>query len=634
MKIMLPGWLKAHEAVEAGCQLADAFPTTGAGDAVRDFLARAAREIQLRKLSFYKRVRFANAFKWRLRENGIEAETAREVTQTLLLRVLMPGDHGGEAIAASATALPKPEKGRRRAELARQAEKAWAEGDYPTALARYQELLASRPRDADALNDLGAVLMKLGRYEEARERFRAAIAREPNHREAQSNLGVLLLLLGDFQDAENCFRRALILKATDVTARSNLGLVFVNTGRLEDARSEFDKVLRIAPRHADTLFGLGMLARSEGKFDEAEEMLRRALVANPQMPRAWAALAGIRKMTRSDRVWLKRAEQTAAGLKSVHEQADVRFAIGKYFDDLGKHSQAFESYRQANELLKTLAPPYEAAASSRFVDDMMRLYTPERIAQAAGASDSDRPIFVVGMPRSGTSLVEQILASHPAVGGAGELPFWNDVMRRHEAQVTQQVLTLQTRRKIAENYLRTLSYHCPDSRYVVDKTPLNCDYLGPIHSVFPKARIIYVRRNPIDTGLSCYFQNFNVTLSWSLDLSDIARYYTQHLRLYRHWRAVLPAGSILEVPYEELVSNQEAWTRTLLDFLGLEWDERCLQFHKTQRAVVTASYWQVRQPLYGDSVQRWRKYSKFIGPLRELQSTLERTPPPDIRASR
>jgi Sulfotransferase family len=225
------------------------------------------------------------------------------------------------------------------------------------------------------------------------------------------------------------------------------------------------------------------------------------------------------------------------------------------------------------------------------------------------------------MMRSGTSLVEQILASHPAVEGAGELEFWNDVMRKHEARVRQGLLSEQVRKKLAEEYLRTLTRLYPDARHVVDKAPVNSDYLGVIHSVFPEARIIYMRREPIDTCLSCYFQSFSASLNFTLDLSDLAHYYSEHARLISHWRKVLPPGTLLEVPYEELVANQEQWTRRMLDFLELDWDARCLEFHKTERPVITASHWQVRQPMYRGSVQRWRRYSKFIGPLRGLEAS-------------
>jgi hypothetical protein len=223
------------------------------------------------------------------------------------------------------------------------------------------------------------------------------------------------------------------------------------------------------------------------------------------------------------------------------------------------------------------------------------------------------------MPRSGTSLVEQIIASHPVAFGAGELPFWDEAVTVHSAEVRQGMLNEATRQKLAEAYLRVLANHSTDALHVVDKTPINADFLGVIHSVFPNARIIYMQRDPIDTCLSCYFQQFMTGLNFTLDLSDLAHYYREHQRLMTHWRAALPPGSILDVPYAELVADQETWTRKILEFLGLEWDERCLEFHKIKRSVVTASAWQVRQKIYGNSVDRWRNYEKFIGPLKGLR---------------
>jgi hypothetical protein len=223
------------------------------------------------------------------------------------------------------------------------------------------------------------------------------------------------------------------------------------------------------------------------------------------------------------------------------------------------------------------------------------------------------------MMRSGTSLVEQIIASHPAATGAGELEFWNDVVRKHGTVIRRELLGEALRKEVAEDYLRALARHCVDALRVIDKAPINSGYLGVIHSVFPNARIIYMRRDPIDTCLSCYFQQFSPALNFTMDLSDLAHYYREHQRLMAHWRAVLPAGAILDVPYAELVADQEGWTRRILNFVGLEWDQRCLDFHRTERPVVTASYWQVRQRIYSDSVQRWRNYRNFIGPLLDLK---------------
>jgi Sulfotransferase family len=238
---------------------------------------------------------------------------------------------------------------------------------------------------------------------------------------------------------------------------------------------------------------------------------------------------------------------------------------------------------------------------------------------AAGASNSNKPIFVMGMPRSGTSLTEQIIASHPSVKGAGELDFWPHAGFEHESAIRQGLVDESTRRKLAEAYLRALETRSGGAQRIVDKTPINCDFLGLIHSAFPNGRMIYMQRDPIDTCLSCYFQQFSPSLNFTMDLSDLANYYRDHHRLMAHWRAVLPPGTILDVPYAELVADQKGWTRKILEFLDLEWNERVLDFQDTQRIVVTASSWQVRQKIYTSSVRRWRNYQKFIEPLRRLE---------------
>ena len=190
------------------------------------------------------------------------------------------------------------------------------------------------------------------------------------------------------------------------------------------------------------------------------------------------------------------------------------------------------------------------------------------------------------MPRSGTSLTEQIIASHPAAEGVGEPDFWLEAARAHHDEIRQAVLGLPARKKLAEDYLRLIERRYPDAPRIVDKTPANSDFVGIIHTVFPNARIIRMRRNPIDTCLSCYFQNFSTGMTFTMDLSDLADYYRIHERIMNHWCSALPPGTILEVPYEELVADQETWTRKILDFVGLEWDERCLAFHETKRSVI------------------------------------------------
>jgi len=632
---MLSGWFNTRETAEAGIALADKIPLltvsgsaargkqkrqqTAHGAALQTFLRRGAHEIRTRRLNFYERATFANSFKWRLLENGVDGGLADELTRTLILHISLNQTNPALSHVAPASLTNRPDS-RKAKHLLALAHESYARGAYAEAVTYYQELVGIKPPRADTLNNLGAALCKLGRYQEAEDYFRQAIGKKPDYPEAHSNLGTVRRLQGHFAEAEFSLRRALKLKPNYVDARSNLGLTLAFQGRLRDAKTHFEKVLRVAPRHTDALLGMGYVARMEGCFDEAGALFKRVLEVNPKMPGAWAALVGIREMASSDGAWLERAEQIAASGIAPLEEADVRFAIGKYCDDVGEFDRAFKSYKRANRLLKTVAENYEPDARTRFVDDLIRLYTRESIADAkAGASASMKPVFVVGMMRSGTSLAEQIIASHPAAIGAGELQFWNDAVRVHEALIRRGELGEPIRKQLAEGYLRTLAGYSVDALRIVDKTPVNSDYLGVIHSVFPNARIIYMRRDPIDTCLSCYFQQFSPALPFTMDLRDLAHYYRQHWRLIEHWRAVLPPGAILDVPYAELVADQEGWSRKILDFVGLEWDERCLDFHKTKRPVVTASYWQVRQKIYNKSVERWRNYEKFINPLLDLR---------------
>ncbi|MFI4868008.1 MAG: sulfotransferase [Steroidobacterales bacterium] len=637
---MLLDWFNARESAKAGTALADQFTHLSAsGGAARSrqkavsgthgavlqmCLRRGVHEIRALRLNFYKRATFANSFKWRLLENGVDAGVADEVTRTLVLHVSLnqtnPAPIDPAAIDPAPAAPSRRPDSRKVKRLLSLGQESIARGAYDEAVTHYQELVRLVPARADLLNQLGAVLCKRGRYKEAEEYFRKAIGRKPKCAEALGNLGAVQLWRGQFAEAEKSLRRALKLEPDNVDQRSNLGLTLIYPGRLGDATAQFQKVLKLAPRHASALHGMGLVAGLEGRFDDAAAMFQRALKVAPKMPHAWAALISLRKAKSSDRSWLERAQEIAASGIAPLEEAGLRFAIGKYFDDVEQFERAFRSYQRANQLLKTVAEDYDPGARTRLVDDLIRVYTRQTIASAkAGASASMKPVFVVGMPRSGTSLAEQIIASHPAAAGAGELQFWHDAVRRYETVIRREPLGEAIRKELSEGYLRALTGHGVDAVRVVDKAPVNADYLGVIHSVFPNARIIYLRRDPIDTCLSCYFQQFSPSLTFTMDLHDLAHYYRQHQRLMAHWRATLAPDAILEVPYAGLIADQEGWSRKLLEFIGLDWDQRCLDFHRTERSVVTASFWQVRQKIYADSVQRWRNYRKFIGPLLSLR---------------
>jgi tetratricopeptide (TPR) repeat protein len=627
-------WLNSRDATQAGVALADDFvlqtagassgaPQKGpAGKQLEKFMQRflqgvdrAARPLQL---NVFKRAKLANSFKWRLLEKGVEKEIVDELTQALVLRLTS----GQAGLPRDDTAKPSSGSSRKRnaVELLAGGGEYLARGAYTEAMECYQELVNTDPRNAIARNGLGIALARLGRYEEAESQFRSAIASRAGFPEAHFNLAGVLQSTGRFGESEMPLRRALKLKPAYLDARVSLGMSLVLLNRLEEARDCYEKALRSAPRNTQALVGLGQIEGLNGRFDAAESRYRRALEVDPGSPFAWAALVWLRKMTPADGAWLKCSEEIAARGLTLIDESTLRFAIGKYCDDVGDFARAFRSYERANELHRQRASPYDKEERTRFIDDWLSIYSPELLARThAGASEAARPVFVVGMPRSGTSLVEQIIASHPAARGAGELEFWTDVVRKHEGAIRKEPPAESLSRKLASDYLGVLARHSRDATRVVDKAPGNCDYLGLIHCVFPNARVIYLQRDPIDTCLSCYFQQFSPRMNFTTDLADLAHYYRGHQRLMAHWRRALRQGTLLEVPYEGLVADQEGWTRRMLDFVGLPWDEQCLNFHKTERTVTTASVWQVRQKIYKSSIERWRNYEKFIGPLLTLK---------------
>jgi tetratricopeptide (TPR) repeat protein len=626
---MILTWFNGREAAEIGAALADEFapridsavtrssPKKGAPESMELLLRRADSEVRPLQLNFYKKAKFANSFKWRLIENGVARQTADAVTQSLVVhlsRNQIPALNGNSTKARA----NRPDRAKVQ-HLFNRGNEFFKQGAHAEAAALYGEAVELDASHAEALNNLGSALSHLGRYEEAEQYFRQAIVLKPNFSDPHCNLGILLRQRSHLSDSEAFLRRALKVRPTDVDARVNLGLTLVFLGRLRDARACFAKVLKTAPRNVFALYGVGQIAVAEGRFEEAEATYRRIMELNPKMTNAWAALPLTRKMTQADGEWLKVAEEIATSKIHPLEEANLRFAMGKYCDDVNDFARAFQNFKRGNELLKTSADDYDRKERSRLIDELMRVYSRESISKiGATGSASVKPVFVVGMPRSGTSLAEQIIASHPAAYGAGELDFWNSAALM-EAGMTQGISSETARVKVAEQYLRILEGLSGNASRVINKAPVNSDYLGLIYSVFPNARVIYMQRDPIDTCLSCYFQQFLTGINFAFDLSDLVHYYQEHCRIMAHWRAVLPPGFILDVPYEELVVDQETWSRKLLNFIGLEWDARVLEFHTNRRQVTTASNWQVRQKIYKSSVARWRNYEKFIGPLRILE---------------
>jgi tetratricopeptide (TPR) repeat protein len=628
---MILQWFNARQASEAGAALADKLTPSAAriegsdsakadGPVVHDIVRRARAELSALRLNFYQRAKLANAFKWRLIENGIERKIANRVTQSLVIDL---SSSQGAAPGSGA----EPEKKPARAQdvdadkLLAKGKKSFEQGDYAAALASYEELLKADPRQPEALNNVGAIQFKRGSFIEAEKCFRGAISLRPDYPEALSNLGNVLRRRGYLSESESSLRRAIKLKPNYLDAHCGLGATLELAGDTHGAKGRFRKVLKAKPHHVDAMIGMARANAMEGRLEEAGKLLERVLATEPKNVFALAEQANLRQMTQADARWLEAAKTAASSGIDSYEEATLHYAIGKYYDDVGDFARAFESFRHANDICKAAAEPYDRKARARLARDLMSAYTRDALAESQpGASPTTTPVFIVGMPRSGTSLADQIVCSHPTVRGAGESDFWFNVVNAQDSRARRGTLDEQLRTTLADAYLQALKERVgEEASRIVDKAPVNADFVGVIHSVLPNARFIYMRRNPIDSCLSCYFQAFPLGTNFTFDLSDLAHYYREHQRLIAHWRAALPPGSLLEVPYAELVADQEGWTRKMLEFIGVDWAAACLNFQDTQRVVATASYRQVRQKMYTSSIERWRNYEKFIGPLLDLK---------------
>lgn len=506
-------------------------------------------------------------------------------------------------------------------------------GQYDEAARSCRRALQIKPEFVDAHNALGKALSKLGKIDDAIASFRRALELRPEFAEARVNLANQLRSMGRLNDAIAAYRRALLSEPDFVPAHIELGAALRLQRRGEEAEASCRRALQINPDSPAALAVLADLQADAGRFAEAEELFRRIIAIDPNWSEAFAGIARLRRMTLADTAWLASALDLAERGLPPQRELSLRYAIGKYFDDVRDFERAFENYRRANELSRQCGPKHDRALLTRNIDLIIRSHDQSWIGRARSAANpSTRPLFVVGMLRSGTSLAEQILASHPAVFGAGELTFWSAKLAAAiagAAAVNASAIDASdaTLAGWGDKYLQLLQRLSPDAARVIDKLPTNFLCLGLIHAAFPRARIIHMRRNPIDTCLSIYFQRFEAANTYVNDLEDLAHYYREYRRLMRHWRAVLPPHVMLEVPYEGLTLDMPAWSRRMLEFIDLPWDPRCLDFHETMRTVVTASRWQVRQKISTSSIERWRHYEKFVEPLKSLLGSPTFNPP-------
>ncbi|MDH4228166.1 MAG: sulfotransferase [Nitrospirota bacterium] len=485
--------------------------------------------------------------------------------------------------------------------------------------------VAADPRVAEARMYLGKLLYRNGRVNDALMELKAASSLAPNN-------PAVVRLLADVQVDQLQWDEALLaaghlvrLEPSDATSHVVLGMAYLGAQRVEEAIVSLERALELAPNHPPALIALCDALYLNGEFERGYELIRLLLDSPGVSPGVLTAYAAIAEGVGKTDDALSRIEQSLAG-----ENLDARarqglcFSAGELLDRRGDYDRAFEMYHEGN---RSSAGTFNPEEFSRQVDRQIQVFGHAGLKRLARAHNRiSRPVLIVGMPRSGTSLVEQILSSHPRVHGAGELMHIQRIATFRtptcspSGQAYPECLRDMTHEELdhlARDYDMDLARMGENALRVTDKNPLNFMHLGLVHQMLPHVRVIHCRRNPVDTCVSNYFQSFaSSALAYSNDLSHLGFYYRQYERLMAHWREVLDLR-MLEVDYEELVADQERVSRALVTFAGLEWDDACLQFHKTRRTVSTASAKQVRKPIYKGSVERWRRYEKHLGPLLE-----------------
>ncbi|GBC61686.1 hypothetical protein DENIS_2648 [Desulfonema ishimotonii] len=531
------------------------------------------------------------------------------------------------------------------------------QGKADEAIICFRKSLEIKPDYHEAYSNMANALKALGKTDEALACFRNALAVSPEYSEAYCNMGNLLKDLGRLDEAIDAYKKALEIRPDYPEVCNNMGNAYKDIGRFELAVRSYHKAITLRPGYTQALNNLGNILNDQGHLDRAITYYRKALAVDPSCEWSVAGeakvlmkqgdfegayqriLPFIRSGTDNYDIAVTYAQladrfdhyrEAIAHLKqivlkhadNVDLQRQLHFNLGRLYDKLKEYDAAFGHFFQANELRPKR---FDVRAHENGVSALISAYSPgfqHRLPRAVNRSEI--PVFIVGMPRSGTSLVEQIVASHPQVHGAGELSDIAYMVRDFSKLLKTsdpypKSLGLLTERMadiLAQNHLRRLRRLSRTADRITDKMPQNFFHLGLLSLMFPKARVIHCVRNPLDTALSVYFQNFSGGLTYSFDMKAIAVYYQQYRRMMAHWKSVLDIP-ILDVRYEALIEDQERLSREMIDFLGLAWDDRCLTFHKTRRSVSTASFQQVREPIYRGSMERWRNYEKHIGPLIE-----------------
>jgi tetratricopeptide (TPR) repeat protein len=501
-------------------------------------------------------------------------------------------------------------------------------GRDEAAIAAYRRSQRGRPEFAQGWINLAAALARAGRWDEAADAWGRATALAPGHAVAHRGLADALGALGRHEAAAGAYQKALALDPADFAACCGLGQALQDAGRYDEAVAAFRRALGLRPPGVDAYIALAGSLRELGESADALAALDRALAIDPASARAWYVRSLVKTFSADDpdigRMQALLARADARGLGD-QDRLELEFALGKAWMDAGDADRAFDHLAAGNRR-KRAGFAYDVQDDIDRLNGAAAAFSPELMRRLrGGGAPSERPVFIVGMPRSGSTLIEQILASHPDIHGAGELTLLDEALNRvlgpgagrGDWAARAPKLNAGDLAAVGRAYVEGLATIAPGASRVVDKMPFNFRHAGLIAVALPNARIIHCRRDPIDTCLSCYAHNFVEGVDFAYDLRELGRYHLAYQRLMGHWRALLPAERFIEVDYEAVVGDLEREARRLIGFCGLAWDDACLAFHRTRRDIRTASAGQARQPIYRTSLERWKPYQAHLGPLIE-----------------
>ncbi len=493
-----------------------------------------------------------------------------------------------------------------------------SQGEYDKAAEHARRAIELNPRFADAYINLAGVETARNRHGEALRWLDALLSFAPQHAVGLASRALTLKKLDQLEAALDAADRAIAAAPENAEAHNAHGQILQALGRTEAALAAYDKAAKLPGTAVEqALINRAILFMEQGESEQARAAFDHASSLFPNSAMAWFNSADLHKFTKDDpAIATMTAMLNNQSNTSQNDKMLLHFALGKAYLDIGDSKQAFAHLNAGNQM-KRQSIEYDPANTTAWMQEIAEVFSPAFLKEREGqGATSTMPIFVLGMPRSGTTLTEQVLASHPSIHGAGELGNIQSIINQIGNYPRDAAnLSPATLKELGERYIADITKLANGKPYVVDKMPINFAYAGLIRLILPNAHIIHSRRDPVDTCLSCYSKLFTAEQSFTYDLTELGTFHRDYQKLTAYWGEVLPKDFFLDVDYEAMVEDLEGQARRMLDFIGLPWDPACLNFYETKRTVRTASVNQVRRPVYKSSSGRWRKHAEQLGPL-------------------